>query len=236
VQGGWRAGPRARDAGVPLSEDELRAAKEGAWREVAAIDAAYAAGEIGEDGWHVAMAALVVPAYLAAETPERGSGSSRDAAGWEYARSLLADAVSPGQSFLDVGCANGHLMQSMATWAGVEPYGLEISPELAALARRRLPGWADRIWVGNGMTWEPTRRFDVIRTALDYVPPDRGRAYAERLLEFCNRLVVGVHNEERQRREHETEVASWGFAVAGRSERLHPHPRLAYRAFWIDSK
>ena len=98
------------------------------------------------------MAALVVPAYLAAGTAPGGSGSSRDEAGWEYARSLLAEAAAPGAAFLDVGCANGHLMESMAAWAGVEPYGLEISPELAELARRRLPHWAERIWVGNAPT------------------------------------------------------------------------------------
>ena len=51
-------------------DEELEAAKEGGWREIAAIDAAYAAGELDDAGWHEAMAALVVPAYLAAGTPE----------------------------------------------------------------------------------------------------------------------------------------------------------------------
>jgi hypothetical protein len=216
-------------------DEELEAAKEGAWREISAIDAAYAAGELDDAGWHEAMAALVVPAYLSAATPQGGSGSSRDAAGWEYARSLLADAVEPGQSFLDVGCANGHLMESMATWAGVEPYGLEISAELAELARRRLPQWADRIWVDNAIDWTPPRRFDVIRTGLDYVPAPRQRELVEHLLGFCDRLVVGVNNEERGTPGLEEEVGSWGFEIAGRSERPHPHPRLAYRAYWIDA-
>jgi hypothetical protein len=216
-------------------DEKLAAAKERSWREVAAIDDAYARGELDEAGWHEAMAALVVPAYLAGETAAAGSGSSRDAAGWEYARSLLADAVVPGQPFLDVGCANGHLMESMAAWAGVEPYGLEIAPELAELARRRLPQWADRIWVGNAAEWEPPRRFDAIRTGLDYVPPPRRRALVGHLLGFTDRLIIGVHNEERAERVLEAEVASWGFAIAGRNERPHPHPQLAYRAFWIDS-
>jgi SAM-dependent methyltransferase len=216
-------------------DEELEAAKERGWREVAAIDAAYAAGELGDAGWHDAMAALVVPAYLAAGTPEGGSGSSRDAAGWEYARSLIAAAVEPGQSFLDVGCANGRLMESLAAWAGVEPYGLEISRELAELARRRLPHWADRIWVGNASGWTPPRRFDVVRTGVDYVPKPRRRALVEHLLGYCDRLVVGVHNEERDTRRLEEEVAGWGFAIAGRSERPHPHPQLAYRAFWVDA-
>ena len=216
-------------------DEELEGAKEGAWREIAAIDAAYAAGELDDTGWHAAMASLVVPAYLSAETAEGGSGSSRDAPGWEYARSLLAGAVEPGQSFLDVGCANGHLMESMAVWAGVEPYGLDISPDLAELARRRLPHWSDRIWVGNALDWTPPRRFDVARTGLDYVPPPRRRELVERLLGHCDRLVVGVHNEERGSPGLAADVASWGFEIAGRSERPHPHPLLAYRALWIDA-
>ena len=216
-------------------DEQLAAAKEGGWREVAAIDAAYARGDLDEAGWHEAMAALVVPAYLAAETPESGSGSSRNAAGWEYARSLLADAVAPGRTFLDVGCANGHLMESMAAWVGVEPYGLDLSPELAELARRRLPHWADRIWIGNALEWEAPRRFDAIRTGLDYVPADRRRDLVERLLRFCDRLIVGVHNEERDAPGFEEEVASWGLEIAGRSVRDHAHPQLVYKVFWLDA-
>jgi hypothetical protein len=221
---------------VALVDEELEAAKERGWREVAAIDAAYARGDLDDEAWHAATAALVVPAYLAARTAEGGSGSSRDPAGWERARSLLADAVDSGQSFLDIGCANGHLMESIERWAGVEPYGLEISSDLAELARKRLPRWADRIWVGNAVAWEPTRRFDVARTGLDYVPRPRRKQLLEHLLSYADRVVVGVFNEERERRSLENEVASWGMPIAGRTERPHPHPRLAYRAFWIDAK
>jgi SAM-dependent methyltransferase len=216
-------------------DEELEAAKEGSWKDVAAIDAAYARGDLDDAGWHGAIGALVVPAYLTAETIEGGSGSSRDARGWEYARSLLADAVEPGQSFLDIGCANGLLMESMARWSRVEPYGLELSPELAQVARRRLPHWADRIWVGNALDWSPARSFDVVRTGLDYVPSPRRRQLVEHLLSYAGRLVIGVFNEERDLRSIEAEIASWGFQIAGRTDRLHPHPLLAYRALWIDA-
>jgi SAM-dependent methyltransferase len=221
---------------VSTVDEKLEAAKEGGWREVAAIDKAYARGELDDAGWHEAMAALVVPAYLAAKTTPGGSGSSRDEAGWEYARSLLAEATEPGWRFLDVGCANGHLMESMAAWARVEPYGLEISPELAELARRRLPQWADRIWVGNAADWTLPRRFDAIRTGLDYVPRPRRREFVQRLLSFCDRLIIGVFNEERDERRLESAVGEWGFTIAGRAERPHPHPQLAYRAFWLNAK
>jgi hypothetical protein len=216
-------------------DEELAAAKERGWRKTAAIDAAYERGELDDAGWHEANANLVVPAYLAAETPEGGSGSSRDAAGWERARSLVADAVEAGQSLLDIGCANGHLMESMAAWASVEPYGLEISPELAEVARLRLPRWADRIWLGNAGDWRPPRGFDVVRTTLDYVPDPRRRALLEHLLSYADRVVIGVFNEERELRTQEELVAGWGFEIAGRSEREHPHPRLAYKAFWVDA-
>ena len=105
-------------------DERLEAAKEGAWREVAAIEAAYDRGELDDAGWHAAMASLVVPSYLAARTPEAGSGHSGTAAEWEYSRGIVADAIAGHRTFLDVGCANGLLMESMQGWAGVEPYGL----------------------------------------------------------------------------------------------------------------
>ena len=136
--------------------EELEAAKERSWREIAAIDSAYERGELGDAGWHTAGAELVVPAYLAAESVQGGSGHSGTAADWEYSRGIVAEAVDRSGTFLDVGCANGLLMESVARWGldkglSIEPFGLDISAELAALARSRLPAWADRIFVGNAL-------------------------------------------------------------------------------------
>jgi SAM-dependent methyltransferase len=154
-------------------------------------------------------------------------------------------AVDRDGAFLDVGCANGFLMESVRAW-GIEdgyeirPYGLEISPELAALARRRLPRWADRIFVGNAREWNAGRRFDFVRTGLDYVPPTRRRELVEHLLEHVvapgGRLIVGVFNEEKRDRRTEERVASWGFEIAGRIDAEHRDPRVANRAFWIDGE
>jgi protein-L-isoaspartate O-methyltransferase len=218
-------------------DDELAPLKEGAWREVAALDEALLRGEIDEEGWHRAVAELVVPAYLSADTPWGQSGKSGDAQGWEYARSLLADAVDRDGTFLDVGCANGYLMECIVRWAEpyrIEPYGLEIAPELAELARRRLPHWADRIFVGNALHWEPPFRFTFIRTGLEYVPHTLRRQLVAHLGSYCERLIIGVFNEERDQRAVELEIENWGCRIAGRTERPHRHPRLAYRAFWID--
>jgi SAM-dependent methyltransferase len=225
-----------------MTNQPIELAKNRAAHLLGDCDAALEAGEIDDAEWHRRVAAVITPAYLAADTPWAQSGKSGDAASWERARSLIADAARPG-TFLDVGCASGYLMECMVRWcsaAGVacEPYGLDIAPELADLARRRLPGWRDRIFMGNALDWQPPHRFDLVRTGLDYVPRRRQRDLIERLLSHVvadgGRLILGVYNEERDDRATERQLAAWGFPVAGACERLHSDPRLAYRIAWID--
>jgi SAM-dependent methyltransferase len=225
-----------------LAQRPIELAKDGAAHVQAELDDLLEAGAIDEPEWHRRIAAVITPAYLAADTPWTQSGKSGDAAAWERARSLLADGARPG-TFLDVGCASGYLMECMVRWCAAggiscEPYGLDISPELADLARRRLPRWADRIFVGNALQWQPPHRFDWVRTCLDYVPTRCQRDLIAHLLTQLvaedGHLVSGVYNEERESRATEQRVASWGFHIAGTTERLHRDPRLAYRAFWVD--
>ncbi|CAA9376774.1 bifunctional 2-polyprenyl-6-hydroxyphenol methylase/3-demethylubiquinol 3-O-methyltransferase UbiG [uncultured Nocardioides sp.] len=223
-----------------MAEDDVRTAKERGWRELDAIDAALARGDIDREGWHARALALIEEPYLAATTPQGGSGHSGDAARWEQARRLVLDAVTGPGTFLDVGCANGLLMESVAAWSGggLEPYGVEISARLADLARWRLPRWADRIWTANADGFDPGRRFTYVRTGLDYVPAPRAPAYVAgllRLLEPGGRLVVGTFNEERGKDRLAAAVAGWGLEVSGRSSREHRRPELAYKAFWVDA-
>ena len=140
-------------------------------------------------------------------------------------------------------------MESIRRWAGeggldVEPYGLDISPQLAELARTRLPEWAERIWVGNAIDWDPPFRFDFVRTGLEYVPPARQPDLVRRLLETAvcpgGRLIIGSCNEEKAALPRgeaiEDLVGSWGCTVAGRSERPHFHDdRLLYRIIWLEA-
>ena len=44
----------------------------------------------------------------------------------------------------------------------IEPYGLELLPVLAELARSLHPELADGIWTGSVMTWKPPRRFTYV--------------------------------------------------------------------------
>jgi SAM-dependent methyltransferase len=226
-------------------DERVAAAIDRGWRESEAADAAYARGELDDDAWYRAMTARIVPAYLAAATPNGGSGHTGSADDWEYSRGVVADAVERSGTFLDVGCANGLLMESVARWGAqrglvIEPYGLDIAPELAALARRRYPSWAERIFVGNALAFRPPNRFDVVRTGLEYVPPPRRRELVEWLLAHVvtpkGRLVIGKYNEELAPRAIEAELVGAGFAIAGRAERAHrTEQRICYRVVWIDA-
>jgi len=227
----------------------IKEAKNRAYALLERVEAALEAGEIDEEGWYREVAAVITPAYLAADNPRAQSGQSGDDAHWTQARGLIADAIDRSGTFLDVGCASGYLMECMQRWCtergcAIEPYGLDIAPELADLARRRLPHWSDRIYVGNALYWEPPMRFDYVRTGLEYVPIRRRKDLVARLLDRVvapgGRLILGTNKEEKDQPRvepwWEDLVAGWGFSIAGRSERPHyVDDRFLYRVFWIDA-
>ena len=230
---------------TPSAERPLAEAIDGGAAEWAARDEALARGEIDEAGWFERYLAALVPAYLAGDNPRAQSGHSGDDARWEAARRPMLAAVDADGDLLDIGCASGYLMETAHRWAAsdgraLEPYGLDISPELADLARRRLPHWADRIWTGNALYWRHPegRRFDYVRTGLDYVPPGRVGDLVTHLLEHVvgRRLILGVHNEAAGESPWRSQVEAAGHVVAG--ERVWPKPadpRVVRRVFWVDS-
>lgn len=183
-----------------LNEHERAAEKA---RAQAAMDAAsrdLARGAIGEAEWQRRTSAALAGSYLGDDDPRWQSGFDGDPELWREARSLVLDAVPAGGSLLDVGCANGYLMECLDAWArerGLELtlYGLELDPELADAARRRLPEWAERIYTGNVSEWTPPRRFTYVRTGLEYVAPGSEAALLARLLrevvEPGGRVLVG---------------------------------------------
>ncbi len=94
----------------------------------------------------------------------------------------------------------------------------------------------DRLWVGNALHGEPPHRLTYIRTGLEYVPRPRHRELVERLLGWCDRLIIGVFNEESLARPTEELLRSWGHTVVGRSERANrTKPGVDYRVLWIDA-
>jgi hypothetical protein len=133
-------------------------------------DASYYAGNIR----------LLEPAYLRATTTEGGSGFGGDAIRWRARREMIVDGINGHGTFLDLGCANGLLMESVVMWAAerghrIEPYGLDLAPGLVQLARQRLPHWAKRIQRGNAIDWRPSngQQFTFVHALLDLVPVSR---------------------------------------------------------------
>lgn len=112
-------------------------------------------------------------AYLAGGDARAQSGFHGSPERWQAARRGIAEAIDRDGSFLDVGCANGLLLESVVEWSSfaVEPYGIDFAPGLVHLARRRLPQWRERLWVADVFSWIPPRRFDFVhaRWELDAV-------------------------------------------------------------------
>ncbi len=200
-----------------------------------------------DEAFYDEVRGLLERSYLGADDPRGGSGFRGDAGRWERARRPIASAIDRDGTFLDVGCANGLLMQSLVAWAGengrrIEPYGLDLIPSLARLARERLPRWADRIFVGNVMGWEPPLRFDFVRTELEYVPRDRRQGMIERLLRGYltpgGRLILCSYGSSRPRRPKADPVGdilrAWGYDVAGESEGIDTNGVVITRVAWTD--
>jgi hypothetical protein len=160
---------RSRDQDMLSVSDEARGA-------IARLVADLAAGHMSEATWYSDVSAVLTSDYLAFTDPYWQSGVQGDAQHWRQARKIIVSALDRDGTFLDVGCANGLLMESVARWAHkrglvTEPFGLDISPQLAAQAKLRLPQWAERIFTANVITWERPRRVDFVRTGLEYVHP-----------------------------------------------------------------
>lgn len=196
-----------------------------------ALDRALERGEIDEAGWFQRMQELEAVPCLKGETLYAGSGHRGTPADWEESNRLLVRALHRNGSFLDVGCANGLLMESLAPAAldaglRVEPHGLEISADLVHVARQRLPHWAGRIHAGNVLHWEPPQRYTFVRTCVDYVPAPRRAELVQRILdEFLEpggRLLLGVLEQERTNA-LAAQLQRWGFYFGGVVEAPHRH-------------
>lgn len=148
---------------------------------------------------------LLEEAYRSGGAGPRGSGASSPSEGeWRAKRQHLAGPMDADGDWLDVGCANGHLLATLPTWAAergatIVPHGLELMPTVADLARSLHPELATRVWTGSVMTWEPPKRFRYV-TALDgLVPPDwLGRLVDRLLTRFvapAGRLLVSSYTD-----------------------------------------
>jgi hypothetical protein len=182
--------------------------------------------------------------YLAAADPIVGSGFHGGAERWEAERRPILDAVDGDAHLLDVGCANGYLLECLVAWAAEDgialtPHGVDIGAGLIARARERLPAFAGNLHVGDAWEWEPPRRYDVVYTIWDCVPADYLEAFVHRLLDLFvapgGRFVLGAYGS-RSRGEPPFDVAGFleeiGLDVVGSRIAGDP-PTVAFA--WTDT-
>jgi 2-polyprenyl-3-methyl-5-hydroxy-6-metoxy-1,4-benzoquinol methylase len=128
------------------------------------------------DRFFATARAAIAANYLAEpDNPYRQSGRTSGAARWEQTRRCLALALHKSGDFMDVGCANGLLLETLIGWArergfALRPHGIDFVPELVELARRRHPEQRASFAVANAFDWQPARTYDFVRTNLEYVP------------------------------------------------------------------
>jgi hypothetical protein len=213
--------------------------------EIAKLGESLAAGNLTTEMWHDEVEEVLIDAYLSNDDPRAQSGKSGDEDEWRWSRELVLDVFPKQTTFLDVGCANGYLMESVHRWGAergiaVEPYGVDISWRIASLARRRLPHWADRIYTGNVVDWTPPRRFDVVQSGLDEGGPHNERELIDRILE--NFLVSGgilvfrpnrvVHGEP----DRPEQLRAIGLEPDGVIESVHPATGDIRRTAWLRAR
>jgi 2-polyprenyl-3-methyl-5-hydroxy-6-metoxy-1,4-benzoquinol methylase len=228
-----------------MDVDPIKLAKNGAYQFEEELQRALDAGEITEAEWFRKHEEFIAGLYVAADNPRAQSGHGGDEAQYRYTRMMVLEAIHRSGTFLDVGCANGCLMESLHRWLqgtglNVEFYGLDISERLVELARKRLPHWRDRFFVGNALDWSPPKRFDFVCIAeLEYVPRDRRKDLMRHLYDEYvadgGRLILGPSTQDRDSRQLEDELRCWGYPPSGYCEKSHQkYETLARRLFWFD--
>jgi hypothetical protein len=165
--------------------------------------------------------------FLRETDPIRQSGFGGGAERWRRERGAILEAINESGSLLDVGCANGFLLECMVQWAGQKgialvPFGLDQGSRLIELARRRMPQREKYFWTGNAWDWVPPRRFRYVYTLTDCVPSPFLRDYLHRLLELFveegGRLIVGAYGSMSRQEPAQDVTAlltSLGFRVSG---------------------
>jgi hypothetical protein len=160
---------------------------------------------------------------------------------------MVLEAIDRDGTFIDAGCANGYLMEKLSEWLGATGRsvifsGLDISPELVALAQTRLPGWKERFFVGNALYWAPPRGFDMVCVReLGYAPRGKRRALFENLMTNVaapgGRLILGPVTELRSEASVVDEIGAWDWRAASVVEKPHQDRReLVRRLCWFDKQ
>jgi hypothetical protein len=121
-----------------------------------------------DEHWPARVRGLLEAKYLAGDNPRAQSGFGGDAAYWEIARGVIAEAVdwsgTPSTPAARAAIPWSAWSSGARRACGDEPYGLDILPSMVDLARGYRSARPHR--VRRCPTWMPPRRFDPVRTEL----------------------------------------------------------------------
>jgi SAM-dependent methyltransferase len=143
--------------------------------------------------------------YLKYDDPIKQSGFAGGATRWRTEREPILDAVFSDGDILDAGCANGYLLECLLIWArergfNLIPFGVDIGAKLIALAKKRMPEYAENFYVGNVWNWKPQRQFKYVYALYDCVPLQYLTEYIVKLLdqlvESNGRLIIGAYGSK----------------------------------------
>jgi len=167
--------------------------------------------------------------YLTETDPMRGSGFGGGDDRWRSEREPLLDGVVGDGHIVDVGCANGYLLECLMLWGRerglrLTPHGVDRSRPLIERARARLPQFAENLHVCDAWMWVPPRRYDYVYALYDCVPLEYLAEYLSRLFVGAvadgGRLIVGAYGSHSKGiRPYDVAgfLESHGWAVSGRS-------------------
>ena len=178
--------------------------------------------------WFSSLKEELETAYLKNEKPWERSGFYISENAWVACRKPIADCVEKSGSFLDIGCANGYLLECVLRWTAEKglvaiPYGIDLSEKLVNLAKKRLPKYSENFCTGNGFFWKNPVKFDYIRTELVYVPDDYRQQYLGRIIALYltedGKLLVTQYRNRKESVEtpwFDRILRGWGFNITGK--------------------
>jgi 2-polyprenyl-3-methyl-5-hydroxy-6-metoxy-1,4-benzoquinol methylase len=177
------------------------------------------------DKWLDGLKKDLEESYLRYQEPWKQAGFLQSEEEWIECRRPIADCIDKSGAFLDISCSNGYLLECLMKWTAergltLEPFGIDLSEKLVAIAKNRLPRYSNNLEVANATRWTITHKFDYIRTELGYVLDDAQEQYLVKLATtFLNpdgKLLITEYRTKKQNVKEPwstDKVINWDFNI-----------------------
>lgn len=201
-------------------------------------------GTITEKEWYQINMQATTKAYTSRKEPHQQCGHSGTEETWMYSRiKPLLEILNKSGSFIDIGCANGYICESLYKWTknspiDIEYYGMDICDELINIAKERQPIFVDNYYTGNVVDWIPPVKFDYVRAyTLNTLPKYRRKELIDNLyvnyLKSKGRLILGSYTEPADINTVSELVQSLGYTITGYSKKSYINNNER-KLIWID--